>query len=207
MKNISFWPIRDEIQRIRETKWKQEAIKLANEYISKDPFNVQAYMQLIDMYYVLWEIEKAEKPIDFILSKNIQGVDMSLLYYIKAVLLSERTEWIWAKKYIKIAIKKNENNLEYKRLLATIEFWSWNKSEWYNLLKIILNKNNIDPDMLLDGISMALSLWYIQDAKDYVKIYFNKRNNMSFFSKSKEYYDKKMLDFKKVLFNNDLTYE
>lgn len=202
MKKISFWPIWDEIQNIREKQWKQEAVKLANEYIAKDPFNIQSYMQLIDIYYIMWELEKAEKPIDFILSKNIQGIDISLLHYVKAVLLSERTEWIWAKKHIKIAIKENVDNLEYKRLLAIIEFWSWNKIVWYKLLKDVLNKDRIDPDILLDGISIALSLWYVQEAKDYVNIYFNKRDEISFFSKSKAYYDKKMLDFKEVLFHD-----
>jgi hypothetical protein len=28
-------------------------------------------MQLIDMYYLIGDFEKAEKPIDFVLSKNI----------------------------------------------------------------------------------------------------------------------------------------
>lgn len=202
MKKVSFWNIWEEIQNVRETKGKQEAIKLANEYISKDPFNIQAYMQLIDIYYVMWDLSKAEKPIDFILSKNIQGIDKSLLYYVKAVLLSERTEWIWAKKYIKLAIKENPNNLEYQRLLSTIEFWSGNKNKWYDLLKDLLKKDMIDPDTLLDGVSMALSLWYIQEAKNYVNIYFNKKDAMNFFSKSKAYYDKKMLDFKEALFHD-----
>ena len=203
MKKISFWPIWNEIQKVRETKWKKEAIKLANEYITKDPSNIQAYMQLIDIYYVVWDLEKAEKPIDFILSKNIQGVEISLLHYVKAVLLSEKTEWIWAKKHIKLALKKNKDNLEYQRLLSTIEFWSWNKTEWYKLLKDVLSKNKIDPDVLLDAVSMALSLWYVQEAKDYVNIYFNKKDEISFFSKSKAYYDKKMLDFKEVLFHDN----
>ncbi len=203
MKKISFWNIWEDIQNVREVKWKQEAINLANKYISKDPFNVQAYMQLIDIYYVIWDLEKAEKPIDFILSKNIEWVDNSLLHYVKAVLLSERTEWELAKKHIKIALKENDTNLEYQRLLSTIEFWSWNKTEWYDLLKDVLEKDMIDPDTLLDGVSMALSLWYIKEAKNYVNMYFNKRNNINFFSKSRAYYDKKMTDFKEALFNDN----
>lgn len=202
MKKISFWPIWDKIQEVRDKEWKEKAIELANKYILKDHLNIEPYMQLIDIYYSMWELEKAEKPIDFILSKDIKGIDVSLLYYVKAVLLSERTEWMKAKKYIKLALESNSDNIEYQRLLAMIEFWWWNKNKGYELLKEILEKNIIDPDMLLDAVSMALSLWYIQDAKKYVNIYFNKRNDISFFSKPKDYYDKKMSDFKEVLFNN-----
>lgn len=203
MKKISFWSIWDEIQKVRENKGKKEAIDLANEYIVKDPFNVQAYMQLIDIYYLMWELEMAEKPIDFILSKNIQGIDISLLHYVKAVLLSERTDWLWAKKHIKLALKKNADNLEYQRLLSTIEYWSWNRTKWYELLKQVLDKNNTDPDILLDAVNMALPLWYIKEAKKYVNIYFEKRDSMRFLSKPDTYYDKRMLNFKDALFHNN----
>jgi len=204
MKKISFWPIWDEIQKVRDEQWRQEAIKLANYYISKDLYNIEAYMQLIDMYYVMWELEKAEKPIDFILANKLEGkwVDKSLLNYIKAVLLSERTQWQDAKKYIKEAVKLNNENLEYKRLLATIEFWSWNKNVWYSLLKEILKNFKKDADIILDAVNMAINLGYLDDAKEFVNIYFDKSNEISFFSRSKAYYDKKMKTFKEALFND-----
>ena len=205
MKKISFWPIWDEIQKIRESKSKEEAIKLANYYLSKDPYCIEAYMQIIDMYYIMWELEKAEKPIDFILANKLEGkwIDKSLLNYIKAVLLSERTEWLEAKKYIKEAIKLNPDNLEYKRLFATIEFWSWNKNKGYLLLKEILKDFYKDADIILDAINMALNLWYIEDAKEIVKMYFEKKNEISFFSRSKNYYDKKMETYKQALFDEN----
>jgi hypothetical protein len=36
----------------------------------------------------------------------------------------EKTQWTEAKKYIKLALKENGDNLEYNRLLAIAEFWS-----------------------------------------------------------------------------------
>jgi len=207
MKKISFWPIWNEIQKVRENEWKDEAIKLANNYLSQDPYNIEAYMQIIDIYYVLWELEKAEKPIDFILANNLEGewIDKWLLNYIKAVLLSERTQWTEAKQYIKIAIKYNISNLEYKRLLATIEFWSGNKTKWYNLLTDILKQFQKDADILLDAVNMALNLWYIEDAKWIVNMYFDKKDEISFFSRGRNYYDEKMSTFKQALFDENHT--
>ncbi len=203
MKKVSFWHIWDEIQELRKREWNQKAIELANYYIWKDPFEIQPYLQLMDIYYVMWDLEKAEKPVDFILSQKISSdmLDLSLMFYIKAVLLSERTKWDEAKKYVKLALK-NSDNLEYKRLLASIEFWSWNKTRWYDLLKDIIDEHISDADILLDWVTMSLSLWYKKDAKKYVDLYFKNKKNISFFSKSKSYYDKKMSDFKTILFDN-----
>lgn len=204
MKNVSFGSIWDDIQNIRDNEWAKKAIIVSNEYISKDPYNVQAYMQLIDIYYSLWELEKAEKPIDFLLSFNLQGssVEETLLHYVKAVLLSEKTKWEDAKKHIKLSLKKVPENLEYKRLLSTIEFRSWNKTKWYSLLKDVLDNWFLDPDILLNWINMSLSLGFFDDAKKYVNIYFEKRENIKFFSKNKSYYDKKMYNYWESLFND-----
>jgi len=208
MKKISFWPIWDEIQKVRENEWVDKAIELANYYLSKDIYNVEAYMQLIDMYYIKWELEKAEKPVDFILSNqlSLEWIDKSFLYYIKAVLLSERTEWWEAKKYIKQAVKLNDTNIEFKRLLWTIEFWSWNKEKWYNIIKNIAEKFYKDADVLLDVVTMALNLWNKEDAKKFVKIYYDKKDEIWFFSKSRKYYDRKMANFRQVLFSDEFKW-
>ena len=206
MKKISFWPIWDEIQKVRQKQWKQAAIALANDYLAKDPFNIEAYLQLIDIYYVMWELEKAEKPIDFILKNQIShpGIDLWLLCYVKAVLLSERTQWQQAREYIKKALKYNDTNPEYRRLYAMIEFWSWNKSKAYEVIKeLVENMEFYDADILLDAVNMALKLWYVQEAKKYVDLYFENKDKISFFSKSKEYYDRKMTDYKYVLWDLD----
>ena len=204
MKKISFWQVWDDIQKVREEKGKKEAINLANEYLLSDPYNIEAYLQIIDIYYVMWELEKAEKPIDFILANNLERewVDKWLLYYIKAVLLSERTEWEQAKDYIKKAIRTNYKNPEYRRLFSTIEFWTGNKERAYNILKWIIDEYWVkDADILLDIVNIWISLWYTNDAKKYVSLYYSKKDEISFFSKSRSYYDKRMENFKEVLFN------
>jgi tetratricopeptide (TPR) repeat protein len=126
MQKVSFGPIWDHIQQVRQQKGFQPAIDLANEYLMKDPENVEAYLQLMDMYYLMGELEKAEKPVDFLLKRKIlnEYVKEDVLYYIKALLLAERTQWLEAKDFIKKAIKSDPNNIEYKRVLAMVEFWS-----------------------------------------------------------------------------------
>lgn len=206
MKKISFWYIRDDIQKIREEKWNQEAIKLANKYLIENPKEMQAYLQLMDMYYVMWELEKSEKPLDFLLNNieniDVPGIDIWLLYYIKAMLLSERTQWIEAKKYIKLALSYNNDNIEYNRLLSNIEFWSGNREKWYLLLKSIIDKYIQDADILLDAVNMSLSLWFKTESKKYVKLYFENKDKITYHSKSKSFYDRKMEDFKNILFDN-----
>jgi hypothetical protein len=201
MQKISFWPIRDEIQKVRETEWIWKAIDLANKYLIENPQNVECYLQLMDIYYIKWDLEKAEKPVDFLLTLNywLEGIDKSLLYYIKAVLFSEKSLWNEAKKYIKIALKDN-NNIEYKRLLWNIEFWSGNKNEWYKILQSIIKDAYKDADIFLDIVNMSYTLWFLEESKKYIKMYFDNHQKINFFGKSKEYYDKKMKDYKNTLF-------
>ena len=82
MQKISFWPIWDEIQQVRQKEGFQKAIELANSYIAKDPTNIEPYLQLVDMYYLMGELEKAEKPIDFILAKDIDHPGVDKPYFI-----------------------------------------------------------------------------------------------------------------------------
>jgi len=205
-KKVSFWPIWDHIQSVRKEKWPKEAIKLANKYLSEDPENVQAYLQLMDIYYVSWELEKAEKPVDFLLKKNIwePHVKKSILYYVKALLLAEKLKWAEAKKWIKKALKEEWLNLEYKRLLAVIEFWSWNKSKWYEIIKEIIEENDkIDAEMLFNAILMALDLNYFEDIKKYFQIYENKEKEITFFWKSKEFYDDRFKDLRNIILDTE----
>ena len=205
MEKMSFGPIWDEIQRVRQNEWFDKAIQLANSYIAKNPENIEPYLQLVDMYYLMWELEKAEKPIDFILAKDITHpwIDKAVFYYLKALLLSERTEWDLASKYIKQALKIWWENPEYKRVLALVEYWKGNKSKWYELIKEVINEKVIDADVILDAVTMALGLGYTEDVKKYINMYFSNKDKISFFSKPKSYYDKKFEALKLVFLSSD----
>jgi len=198
---VSFWPVWEHIQKVREEKGFEEAIKLANQYLVKDPENIPAYLQLVDIYYLKGDLEKAEKPVDFLLKKWIDGlIWKDVLLYIKALILSEKAEWLEAKKYIKEALKYVPDNAEYKRVLALVEFWSGNKEKWYLLLKEIIEENDvIDAEMLLNAVMMAVSLGYIQEAKKYLDMYFKKTKKITYFTKTKNFYDKQFKNFKNAI--------
>ena len=205
MQKISFWPIWDEIQQVRQKEGFQKAIELANSYIAKDPTNIEPYLQLVDMYYLMGELEKAEKPIDFILAKDIDhpGVDKAVFYYLKALLLAERTQWEEASNYIKKALKLWWDNPEYRRILAMVEYRRWNKNKWYQLIKELIEDQLIDADVLLDAVTMALWLGYDEDVKYFVNLYFENKDKLNYFSRPKSYYDKKFEALKTVFLSSD----
>ena len=205
MEKMSFWPIWDEIQKVRKNEGFEKAIQLANSYIAKDPTNVEPYLQLVDMYYLMGELEKAEKPIDFILAKDIHhpGVDKAVFYYLKALLLAERTEWDKAIDYIKQALKLWWDNPEYRRVLAMVEYRRWNKNKWYQLIKELIEDKLIDADVILDAVTMALWLWYVDDVKEFINLYFENQDKISFFSKPKSYYDKKFQALKNAFLSSE----
>jgi hypothetical protein len=59
--------------------------------------------------------------LDFLLSQE-DFPYKDLLFYLKAIILADSQKWQEAKKFIKKALEIENNNLEFKRLLARIEF-------------------------------------------------------------------------------------
>jgi len=202
MQKVSFGPVWDHIQKVREEQGFEPAIKLANKYLVKDPESIEAYLQLMDMYYLMGELEKAEKPVDFLLKKNIwnEYIKKDVLHYVKALLLAEKTQWLEAKKYIKKALEVEPENIEYKRVLAMVEFWSWNKHKGYELLKEIIQENEmVDAEMLLNAVTMAAELGYYDEARLFTQMYLENQKKITYFTKPKSFYDKQFTNFKIAL--------
>ena len=199
MDDLTFGPIWDHIQQIRESKWVQAAIKLSEKYIISNPSNQEALLQLVDLYYTIWELEKAEKPVDFLLAQNDLVIDKTLLYYIKSILAVDRTKWLEAKNLIKKALTNDPKNPEFLRVYGLSEFWSWNKSKWFDILMKAFKFGKVDAEILLDLVSIAMKIEKFDTANKYVDMYFQKRNSLKFFTRSRTYYDTKMTMYKKFL--------
>ena len=202
MEKVSFGPIWDDIQKIRNSKWLDEAIKLANDYLISNPNNHEALLQLVDIYYVKWELEKAEKPVDFLLQTDNLNIDKTILYYIKAVICLDKTLWNEAKYYIKKSLKKDPNNPEFLRVYWLAEFWSWNKNKWFDILQNALELGFFDAEIFLELVSMALKMQDFESALKYVKMYFKNKDKITYFSNSSEYYDSRMKMYLEFLKNN-----
>jgi len=199
MEKVSFGPIWNDIQKVRDTKSLDEAIQLANQYLMSDPTNEEALLQLVDIYYVKGELEKAEKPVNFLLQANNPSIDKTMLYYIKAVISVDKTLWDDARKYIRLALKDNPKNPEFLRIYGLSEFWSGNKSKWFEILKQSLENGSLDAEILLDLVSMAMKMQDFDSAMEYVNVYFKYRAKLKFFSNPSNYYDGRMKTYKDFL--------
>ncbi len=199
MEKVSFWPIWNDIQKVRDDNSLDDAVKLANQYLMSDPTNEEALLQLVDIYYVKGELEKAEKPVNFLMKTNNPNIDKTMLYYIKAVISVDKTLWDEARKYIRLALEDNPQNPEFLRIYGLSEFWSGNKSKWFEILKQALNNGSLDAEILLDLVSMAMKMQDFSSAMEYVEIYFKYRAKLKFFSNSTDYYDGRMKTYKDFL--------
>ena len=96
------------IEQLKDEGKLDEALRLANQLLAKDPSSKEALIQVADIEYRRGEIGRAEKPIDFLLKWTSED---AMSYYIKGVLQMEKTNWQQAKWYFKkaLALLEEEN--------------------------------------------------------------------------------------------------
>jgi len=85
----------------KEKKW-EEALKLLNTLLSKDPHNEYALLQIADIKYQQGLIQEAQKPVDFLI-KTIKRND-PMVWYVKGMIEMEKANWEEAIKYLKKSI-------------------------------------------------------------------------------------------------------
>ena len=88
----------DEVEKLKNHKKFDEAMKIVNSILSEDPHNEDALLQVADIYYRSWEINKASKAVDFYNSKK--DLNDPLWLYIKWILEMEKNNWKDARKYL-----------------------------------------------------------------------------------------------------------
>ena len=76
----------DEIEELKEL-WKyDEAIRIVNSILTRDPKNEDAILQIADIQYRKWDISKADKAVDFLNAQKNNNDPLGL--YIKGLLES-----------------------------------------------------------------------------------------------------------------------
>lgn len=195
-----------EIEELKEL-WKfDEAIKKVNSILFKDPNNEDALLQVTDIQYRRWEINKASKAIDFLNSKKNHNDPLCL--YIKWVLEMEKNHWIDAKKYLQKAIElTKENNHEIIRCYGLCEYRYWNREKWLNLIKDAFNINNKDAEIIYNLIQIYILEHNYKKAKEIIKYFYKNRDKIITIDKEIDFYDKKISLFENFiktqsLFNN-----
>lgn len=172
-------------------QWKlDEALKIANEILIKNPKNSDALLQVADIEYLKWDLWKAQKPVDFLL--NYRQND-PIGYYVKWVLEMEKTNWSWAKANLRKALELvNFENPEMLRCYALSEYWSWNREKGIDFLEKAYDLNDLDAEIIYNIIEINLLEKRYNISRNFIEIFNNKHSKLETFWKDISYYDDKI---------------
>jgi len=98
------------IEKLKKEKKYDEAMKVANHVLIKDPTNEQALLQVADIQYRKGDMDKASKAVDRLNHNNNNNDPVGL--YVKGVIEMEQQKRYEAKQYLKNAVRlsKFENH-------------------------------------------------------------------------------------------------
>lgn len=96
----------NEVEELKEL-WKfDDAMRIINSFLTQNPNNEDALLQVADIQYRSGEIGKATKAIDFLNAQKNNEDPLGL--YIKGVLEMEKNHWLEAKKFLQNALELTE---------------------------------------------------------------------------------------------------
>lgn len=191
--------ILEEIENLKKGGHYEEALQMVNNILVRDPSNEDALLQIADIQFLKWEIGKAEKPIDFILSK---WKNDPIWFYVKWVLEMEKTNWTEAKKNLRKALELSDfNNPEITRCYWLSEYWSGNREKWIEFIKKAFEQNKFDAEVIYNMIEIHLLEHKYNTARKMIE-YFNKnKDKIETFWRDTEFYNEKIELFQEYLNN------
>ena len=190
-------PVLQKIESFKNVGKYDEALKLVNRELAKNPSNKDALFQVADIEYRKGEISRAEKPIDFLL-KDASNDAMS--YYIKGVLEMEKTHRIDAKKYFQKTLElMDQDNPEVLRCYGLCEYRSGNREEGITFLTKAFEANKNDAEIILNLVELSILEEERQDARFYIQHYHQNIKSLQFFDRKQKYYDEKMAIFEEYV--------
>jgi len=188
----------DEVEELKNIEKFDEAMRIINSILSKNPNNEDALLQVADIQYRQWEIGKASKAIDF-LNSNKNNED-PLWLYIKGILEMEKNHRKDAKKYLQEAlVLTNAENHEIMRCYGLCEYWYGNREKWLNLLKDSFILNNKDAEVIFNLIEIYILEHKYTKAKNMIKYYYKNHNDLITIDKEIEHYDNKIWLFEEFV--------
>ena len=184
----------DRIEQLKSESKYDEALLIANRILAKNPTSKEALFEIADIEFRKWEIGRAEKPIDFLLSgKGGESDAMSL--YIKWVLEMEKTNRQQAKKYFQKAMTLlDEENPEILRCYGLCEYRLGHAEDWVDYLLKAYSLNTDDAEIILTLIEVTIMQEDWDSARQYVEHYL-KTDSINYIDKDKDYYDEKIAMF------------
>lgn len=192
--------LRSDIEALKKEGKFDEALKKVNHVLMRDPTHEDALLQVVDIEYRRGELEKAEKPIDFLMHTK---KDDPMHIYIKGVLEMEKNNWYEAKKYFQEAIKMTKfENHEILRCYGLCEYWYGNREKWLWFLQEAFDLHNTDAEVIYNLIELYLLEFDYRRAKRMIKYFYDKHDRLETFDKDISFYDQKIELFQKFVEQN-----
>lgn len=118
----------DEVEELKELGKFDEAMRVLNAILVKDPNNEDALLHIADIQYRKGDITKADKAIDFLNTKRKHEDPLGL--YIKGILEMEKNNRAGAKKQLQKAMElTNSQNYEIIRCYGLCEYRYGNREK------------------------------------------------------------------------------
>lgn len=190
----------EQINNLKQSYKYKEALDLVNKILVKDPNNEEALLEVADIMYMEGNLEKAEKPIDYMLNS---WKNTSMWLYVKWVLEMEKTNWNKARKFLKASLKLNEeDNPEILRCYGLCEYWVGNRQKWLTFLFSAFEQSNqLDAEVIYNLVEVNMLEHNYQDVKYYIDHFYKNRDKLNCFEKDVSYYDEKISLFHSYLEN------
>ena len=190
--------VMDEIEELKKIKKFEEAMRIVNLILNKNPSNEDALLQVADIQYRQWEIWKATKAIDFLNAKK--GNQDPLWLYIKGILEMEKNNRSNAKKHLQEAlVLTNAENHEIIRCYGLCEYRYGNREKGINLLKDSFTLNNKDAEVIFNLVEIYMLEHKYTKAKNMIKYYYKNHKNLITIDKDIQHYDNKISLFEEFV--------
>jgi tetratricopeptide (TPR) repeat protein len=196
----------DEVEELKNIGKFDEAMRIINSILSSNPNNEDALLQVADIQYRKWEINKASKAIDFLNSKK--NNEDPLWLYIKWILEMEKNNRKDAKKHLqKALVLTNAENHEILRCYWLCEYWYGNREKWINFLRDSFSINNKDAEVIFNLIEIYILEHKYEKAKNMIKYYHKNHPKLITIDKDITHYDNKINLFEEfvktqIIFNH-----
>ena len=187
----------DKILKLTEAWDYDEAIKAVNKILAKDPKNEQALLMITDIKYRQWNIDWADKAVDFL---NSTKKDDPLWLYVKWLLEMEKNNWKEARSYLKKAMQiTNWENHEIVRCYWLSEYRYGNREKWRDFLRKAFNQDSLDAEVIYNIIQLSILDEDYRESGDMILFFRNHHPELKVVDKPIEWYDKKIALFEKYL--------
>ncbi len=188
----------DEIEELKEL-WKyDEAIRIVNSILTRDPKNEDAILQIADIQYRKWEIGKADKAVDFLNAQKNNNDPLWL--YIKGLLEMEKNNWKEARTYLLKAMEMtNASNHEILRCYGLCEYWYGNREKGLSFLKDAFAIDSKDAEVVYNLIQLYILEQEYKKAQEMITYFNRNKDSLKFVDKQLDFYQTKISLFEKFI--------